>query len=130
MKNFVVISAFLAMLLMATLSSCGGDNDGAVKAVQSYLQALVNKDSDRIATLACANWEADARTELESFTAVTVTLQEPACQETGTDGDITLVSCTGKITANYGNEVLEIDLSDRTFQTVYEAGEWRMCGYR
>jgi len=130
MKNFVVISALLAMLLMAALSSCGGDRDGAVKAVQAYLQALVNKDSDRIATLACADWEADARTELESFTAVTVTLQDPACQETGTDGDITLVSCTGKITANYGNEVLEIDLADRTYQAVYEAGEWRMCGYR
>lgn len=130
MKNFVVISALLAMLLMATLSSCGADHDGAVKAVQAYLQALVNKDSDRIATLACADWEADARTELESFTAVSVTLQNPSCQETGTDGDITLVSCTGKITANYGNEVLEIDLADRTYQVVYEAGDWRMCGYR
>ena len=130
MKNFVVISALVAMLLMATLSSCGGDRDGAVKAVQAYLEALVNKDSDRIATLACADWEADARTELESFTAVTVTLQDTACQETGADGDVTLVSCTGKINANYGNEVLEIDLADRTFQVAYEAGEWRMCGYR
>ncbi len=130
MKNLVVLSALLAMLLMATLSSCGGDRDGAVKAIQAYLQALVDKDTDRIATLACADWEADARTELESFTAVTVTLQNPDCQKSGTDGDITLVSCTGKITANYGNEVLEIDLADRTFQAVYEAGEWRMCGYR
>jgi hypothetical protein len=130
MKNFVVISASLAMLLMATLSSCGGDSDGAARAVEAYLQALVNKDPERIATLACADWEADARTELESFTAVTVTLQDAACQETGADGDITLVSCTGKITANYGNEVLEINLADRTFQAAYEGGEWRMCGYR
>jgi len=40
------------------------------------------------------------------------------------------VSCTGTITANYGNEVLEIDLSERTYQVVFEAGERRMCGCR
>ena len=130
MKNLIVISAILAMIIMATLSSCNGDRDGAVMAIQAYLQALVDKDTERISTIACADWEADARTELESFTAVTVALQNPDCQETGTDGEITLVTCSGKISANYGNEVLEIDLAERTFQAVYEAGEWRMCGYR
>jgi hypothetical protein len=130
MKNLVVISAFLAMILMATLASCNNDRDGAVKSIQAYLQALVDKDSERIVHLACADWEAGARTDLESFTAVSVALQDLNCQETGIDGDTALVSCSGKITANYGNEVLEIDLSERTFQAVYEAGEWRMCGYR
>ena len=130
MKNLVVISAFLAMVLMASLASCNNDREGAVKAVQAYLQALVDKDSERIVSLACADWEAEARTELESFTAVSVDLQDVNCQETGVDGDTALVSCSGKITANYGNEVLEIDLAERTFQAVYEAGEWRMCGYR
>jgi hypothetical protein len=57
-------------------------------------------------------------------------LKDLDCQETGKDGDITLVRCSGKIEANYGNEILEIDLTRRAFQTVYEAGEWRMCGYR
>ena len=130
MKNLIVISAFLAMILMASLASCNNDRDGAVKAIRAYLQALVDQDSERIASLACADWEADARTELESFTAVSVATQDVNCQETGIDGDTALVSCSGKITANYGNEVLEIDLAERTFQAVYEAGEWRMCGYR
>jgi len=130
MKNLIVISAILAMLLMATLSSCTQDRDGAVKAIQAYLQALVNKDTERVATLSCADWEADARTELESFTAVSVALQNLDCMETGVDGETALVSCTGKINANYGNEVLEIDLAERTFQAVYEDGDWRMCGYR
>jgi hypothetical protein len=130
MKNLIVISAFLAMILMATLSSCTGDRDGAVKSIQAYLQALVNKDAERLATLSCADWEADARTELESFTAVSVALQDLECKETGVDGETELVSCSGKITANYGNEVLEIDLAERTFQAVYEDGDWRMCGYR
>ena len=35
-----------------------------------------------------------------------------------------------KIVANYGNEVLELDLSERSYQVVEEGGEWRMCGYR
>jgi hypothetical protein len=130
MKNLVVMSACLAMILMATLASCNTDRDGAVKAIQAYLQALVDKDRESIASLACAGWEADARTELESFTAVSVAMHDLDCQETGIDGDMALVSCSGKITANYGNEILEIDLSERTFQAIYEAGEWRMCGYR
>ncbi len=130
MKNLIVTCAILAMILMATLSSCTADRDGAVKAIQAYLQALVNKDAESIATLSCANYEADARTELESFTAVSVNLHDLDCKESGVDGETTLVSCSGKIIANYGNEVLEIDLAERTFQAVYEDGDWRMCGYR
>ncbi len=85
---------------------------------------------ERVSTLSCAGWESQARTELESFSAVTVTIENPACQESGIDGELTLVSCTGKIVANYGNEVLEIDLADRTYLSANEGGEWRMCGYR
>jgi len=130
MKSYSLRIAYIIFFLSLTLSACSENRSGAVNAIQSYLQALVNKDTEQISTLACAAWEADARTELESMTAVTVSLQGLKCQEAGTDGDVTLVSCSGKIVANYSNEVLEIDLSERTYQAVYEAGEWRMCGYR
>jgi hypothetical protein len=112
------------------LAACNGQTNGAPAAIQAYLQALVEKNYELISTLSCAAWEADARTELESFTAVTVTLDDLSCDEAGKDGEISLVECTGIVRANYGNEILEIDLSERIFQAVFEAGDWRMCGYR
>lgn len=122
------ILAFL-FIIPILLAACTANADGAANAVQNYLQALIDQDRERLSNLSCAAWEADALTELESFTAVSVSLQDMSCQEEGADGEATLVACSGKIVANYGNEVLEIDLSERTYQTVYEGGEWRMCGY-
>ncbi len=130
MKLYSRLIILSLILLLVLLTACNGDTGDPADAIQAYIQALADKDVDHISTLVCAAREADARAEVESFTAVTVSLQDMACQESGKDGDITLVACTGKIVANYGNEVQEIDLSARTFQAVFEAGEWRMCGYR
>jgi hypothetical protein len=120
----------LALLISAFILASCGTNSTAQTAIEGYLQALTSKNADQLANLSCADWESQAKTELESFGAVSVTLDNPSCQESGKDGDYTLVSCSGKIIANYGNEVLEIDLSERTYLAANEGGEWRMCGYR
>ena len=120
----------ILFLLIATGCTNSRDTSNAVGAIEAYNQALVAKNADQLSTLSCAAWEADAKNELDSFSAVTAMLNDMKCEESGQDGDTTLVSCTGEITANYGNEVLTINLADRTYQAVYEGGEWRMCGYR
>ncbi len=120
----------LIFILFVIIGACSGDKDSAASAVESYIQALANGNADRLSTYSCASWEADAKNELASFAAVKVTLNAMQCQESGKDGETTLVSCTGKIVANYGNEVLDINLADRTYKAVFENGEWRMCGYR
>jgi hypothetical protein len=130
MKSFPRLIAISMVMMILFQSACSKDREDPADAIQAYIQALVDKDIDHISPLVCGVREADARTEVESFTAVAVSLEDLACQETGKDGDVTLVACTGKIVANYGNEIQEIDLSERTFQAVFEAGEWRMCGYR
>jgi hypothetical protein len=117
-----------ALLALAACSSQGAG--GAAGAIEAYIRALVEKDADRLSTLSCAAWEADAQLELESFGAVTAELEGPECEESGEEADMTLVSCQGKITANYGAEVLELNLGDQTYQAAFENGEWRMCGYR
>ena len=99
-------------------------------AVEKYFQALVGKDINRLVDASCAAWESSARSEFESFGAVDVSLEKILCKESNIDGASALVTCTGKIIANYGNEVLEIDLADRTYQVIEEMGEWRMCGYK
>jgi hypothetical protein len=113
------------------LAACVGANTyNAANAVESYLQALISKDENQMVYYSCADWEPEASLEYNSFAAVEVDLDSLNCQEAGQDGDFTLVNCTGKITANYGAEVLEIELDERTFQVLLEGGEWRMCGYR
>lgn len=129
MKSF--FSGLLLILLVALiLPACSNASDPAVIAVERYNNALTAGDRDRLVTSSCAAWEADALVELASFAAVKVTLEDMQCQEAGEDTNMILVACTGKVIANYGDEVLEINLADRQYQVVMEGGEWRMCGYR
>jgi len=116
----------------ALLSACAPatSSDPAARAVEGYLTALVDKDSNRLATLSCATWETNALMELDSFQAVQTRLEGLACQTTGTDTGTTLVTCQGKIVATYNNEEQELDLSVRTYQVVQEGGEYLVCGYQ
>ena len=129
MKRLFIITVILITTITLTLTGCG-KQENAADAILTYLDALSTRDENRLVLSSCSAWEAQAKTELESFSAVSVDLENASCSESGADGDITLVTCAGKIIANYGNEVLEIDLAERTYQAVYEGGEWRMCGYR
>lgn len=119
------------LFLLGALSACTGGTQptDAASAVEAYNQALVDKDASRLANLSCAAWEGDAKNELDSFGAVQARLEAPNCQVIGEDGKYSLVSCTGKIIANYNGENMEINLGDRIYQVVDEGGEWRMCGY-
>ncbi len=78
----------------------------------------------------CAAWEAQARQEFNSFTAVKLELKDVSCKVIGQDQSFSLVSCTGSIIANYGNEDLQIDVAEQTFRVIQEAGDWRVCGYQ
>lgn len=113
------------------LTSCGSSStDAPAKAVENYLNALVAKDAGRLPTLVCGDWEEDALIELDSFQAVTASLENVSCTQTGTDGDTALVLCTGNIVASYNNEDQRLDLSVRTYQVVEEGGDWLVCGTR
>lgn len=116
---------------MLTLAACGKSNsDAPAKAVESYLNALVEKKSDLIPTFVCGDWEEAALIELDSFQAVTARLDNVSCSQTGTDGDTALVKCTGNIVASYNNEDQKLDLSVRTYQVTQESGDWLVCGTR
>jgi outer membrane lipoprotein-sorting protein len=128
-KFFLIL--ILAIVTNLLLSACASkSNDAPAKAVENYLNALVAKDSDRLTTLSCGDWEDDALLELDSFQAVTTKLDGLACEQTGTDGNTALVLCNGKIIATYNNEDQELDLSVRTYQVVQEGGDWLVCGTR
>ena len=119
-----------ALSLGFFISACAQDavNDPPA-AVLGYLNALVAMDENKMINYSCSGWEEQARLEHKSFAAVKADLVSPACSVSGDGGGYTLVSCTGKIIANYGAEDLEIDLAERTYKLVQEGGEWRICGY-
>ena len=118
--------------LAILLSACGSSTSSspAVGAVEGYVNAIIANDADKLSALSCADWESDALIELDSLQAVTSTLEGFACQETGTDGDMTLVHCDGKMILSYNGENQELDLSTRTYQVVEQGGDWLVCGIR
>ena len=120
----------LITLITIPLAACASNTDAPAKAVENYLNALVNKEADKLPTLVCGDWEEDALMELDSFQAVTASLENVACSQTGADGDTTLVLCTGNIVASYNNEDQKLDLSTRTYQVVQQGGDWLVCGTR
>ncbi|HEY9528448.1 MAG TPA: hypothetical protein VIR02_15255 [Anaerolineales bacterium] len=129
MRTFSLI--LLIVFTTLAVSACASNTDNApVQAVEDYLNALVEKDANRLTTLSCGEWEEDALLELDSFQAVTARLEGVACEQTGTDGDTALVLCKGNIVATYNNEDQQLDLSVRTYQVVQEGGEWLVCGTR
>ncbi len=129
MKKVLLICIFGMGIL---ISACGSSAaySPAVGAVEGYVNAIVANDADKLSTLSCADWESDALIELDSLQAVTSTLEGFACQETGTDAELTLVECTGKMILSYNGENQELDLSARTYQVVEQSGDWLVCGVR
>jgi hypothetical protein len=122
---------FLTITVALPLAACDASStDAPAKAVENYLNALVEKDADRLSTLVCGTWEEDALIELDSFQAVTARLEDAACTQTGSDGETALIHCTGKIILSYDNEDQELDLSTRTYQVTQEGGDWLVCGVR
>jgi hypothetical protein len=96
--------------------------------VDSYLNALVAKDAERLPTLVCGSWEEDALIELDSLQAVSARLEGVSCAQSGTDGAMALVDCSGSIVLTYDTEDQNIDLANVTYQVVEEGGEWLVCG--
>ncbi len=122
---------FTALIFgVSVLSSCSSSSSiRASEAVEEYLQALVDRDLNRMITASCPEWEAQAKVEFDSFAAVKLTLENLDCKTFSEDQDGFIVSCSGSITANYGAEDLVIDIADRKFLVVSEQGEAKMCGY-
>jgi hypothetical protein len=126
--NFLI--TFILVLSLFSACKSDGQKNSASAAVEKYLQALVERDFNKIVNVSCAAWESQAKVEFDSFAAVKLELRDLACKENGQVDGYTLIACEGSIIANYGAEDLEINIADRIYQTIQEGGEWRMCGYK
>ncbi len=130
MRRFTVVLIIISALAVTGLTACSGGQDAPAQTVEAYLQALVDKDADRVVNLSCADWEADAVVEVDSLEAVGARLEGVECASSGSEGDETLVTCTGSLMLTYDGEDRPLQLEGRTYSTVREGGDWLMCGYR
>ncbi len=128
-SNHANLYYLLSITLILLLTACSSKQNGAAQAVESYIQALSNKDQVKLSNLSCSDWEADAMLEMDSFSAVGSKVENLACEQTGQEGSNIYISCTGVMTLDYNGEAQRIDLSIRTYIARQEDGEWRMCGY-
>jgi len=125
---------FALLLVLLVFAGCSPAVDaGPEKVVESYLQAIVDGDEDRIATLSCANWEASARADVAAFYGVQARLEDVTCQPVENSpagqGDEVVVDCSGAIVATYNEEDSTFELAGRQFQVINQSGEWLVCGY-
>jgi hypothetical protein len=123
----VILLGIIAILL----TGCGSKAaDPASKAVENYLDALVNKDSTKLSALSCASWEPNALLELDSLQAVKARLDGLTCRTTGTSDTTSQVNCQGNILATYNGEDQVLDLSVRTYLVEKQGQEYLVCGYK
>ena len=127
-RSMILLSLFILFSLL--LAACSGTKSQPAAAVEAYLQALVNKQSEQLSNLSCADWESSALTELDAFQNVEAQLVDLSCKETGSDGSPRQFPWGGKITASYNGEMQDFPLGERVYQLVEEGGEWRVCGYQ
>jgi len=115
------------IILVACLAACKPSNQSPAQIVQNYLEALVNKDSAKLISYSCKNWENIAQTELDSIMNVKASLENVNCQLKSESSSYATVVCNGEIQLTYGTEVQKIELNKRTYHLTYENNEWRVC---
>ncbi len=122
----ILIVSFLVFLLM--LSACA-KKANAPETIEKYLKAKVSGDEDKLVSLSCKSWEAQAALEAAPFQSVDAEIHDIACQETGRSDKYTLVTCEGKLVIKYrGEDPREQSLGGTTYRAIEEDGEWKMCG--
>ncbi len=128
-KGRTLLLGIAASLLMGgLLMACRPSKHLAVAAVETYLQALVNKDESGLTAATCKDSEADALLELDSYGLVKTRLEGLKCQAQDTGSGTANVTCQGKIIATYGAENQQFDLSGRTYTVQKDGGDWLVCG--
>lgn len=127
MRRF--ISILLTILVIAiTLSACA-DKSTAPEAIEKYLETKVKGDGDKLATLSCKAYEAEALLDAASFESVSARIDDLDCKETGKQDTFTLISCEGTLVIQYrGEDPREQSLGGTNYLAIKEDGEWKMCG--
>jgi hypothetical protein len=122
-------AAIVVLVMSAALLSACAQKISATGAIERYLKAKVSGDENKLVSLSCKAWEAQAALDAAPFQSVQAEINGLTCKESGKDGAYTLVTCDGTLVIQYrGESPREQSLSGTTYRATKEAGEWKMCG--
>jgi hypothetical protein len=119
--------AFVLITLSFVLAACA-DEGSASDAVENYLKAKIASDADKLTSLSCKDWEAQALLDAAPFESVDAKFDGMSCKEAGKEDQFTLVTCEGTLSFEYQGELRKQNLSEVSYLTIKENGEWKMCG--
>ena len=122
------VSFVVLVMSVALLSACA-QKISATGTIERYLKAKVSGDENKLVSLSCKAWEAQAALDAAPFQSVQAEIDSLTCKESGKDGAYTLVTCDGTLVIQYrGESPREQSLSGTTYRAIKEDGEWKMCG--
>jgi hypothetical protein len=125
----IVVSIFCIGIVF--LTGCSAvEQSNPSDATYAYLKALAEKDKAKVINLSCKAWEEQASLEVDALLSVGASLNNVQCKVKGTEGDLQLVKCLGKLDLTYNDEIRSIDLSSRVYSMKSEDGQWRVCSYK
>lgn len=127
-KKLRIIS--LACLIIFLFSTCTTSTGDPSLVTFEYLSALVNKETGKIISLSCNEWETNAIMDVDSLMNIRAELNNVTCYEVGREGDEAYVVCSGIIKLTYDAEIQEIDLNTRKYTLRLENNDWRVCNYQ
>ena len=116
---------FLLLPIIVILAGCATQADPS-DTIMKYLEARLASDADQLQELSCAAWESQVPLQAASFQSIDASLEDATCKANGTQGDMTIIECTGKIVYQYNGEQNERELGN--FLVIQENDEWKMCG--
>jgi hypothetical protein len=119
---------WIGWVMALVMAGCTQASDPAANVVQQYLKGMVAADNNQVSKLVCKDFEDQAVKDVDSFAGVKAELSSAVCTKSGMDGQVELVSCSGKILATYGNEKQEIDLAGPVYRVTQQGGSWLVCG--
>jgi uncharacterized protein YcfL len=116
---------------MILLVGCSSATEQASDAVLNYYNALVNTtENTSVSNLVCADFEAQAQVDADSFGLVEAELRNARCEVTNETDVRADVRCEGTINVTYDGESNTLmDFSDYVFVVEKEDNQWLMCAY-
>jgi len=116
-------------ILLFPLSAAGSpSNELLALVVEAYVQAVADKDADRLTRASCGAWGPQARHELDVYNGAATHVEGLACSVTSLANGTASVTCRGAIVASDENGDRYYPLSGRVFRLEHEGGMWRVCG--
>ena len=125
----VILLTIVCLSLGTILAGCSGDQSLAAESVETFFQAILEKDETLFRSTVCSDYEMVAIIDFNSFAIVDTRMENFSCQAEGNAGEEVLVRCQGNLQASFGDEIRNFDLSSRAYSVIEENGRWLVCGH-